>query len=152
MAPEGEGATAQGESEETFGDGEDWDAPGEPGDLSALSAQTEWLNQQSMVSGRCAEPVHVWPPCNLVSSLHAFAEDPRESKRVFSESCRGFRIFFFQSAQLGHQTANRLPSLVMVELGGRRGCPAFNPGRLLWLDCSLQCELTQRLRGCRMAL
>ena len=28
---------------------EAWDAPGEPGDLSSLSAQTEWLNQQPMV-------------------------------------------------------------------------------------------------------
>jgi hypothetical protein len=28
---------------------EAWDAPGEPGDLSSLSAQTEWLNQQPRV-------------------------------------------------------------------------------------------------------
>lgn len=63
MAPEGEGATAQGEEQETFGDGEDWDAPGEPGDLSALSAQTEWLKQQSMVSRAvlCLEQTHVLP-------------------------------------------------------------------------------------------
>eukprot|EP00960_Hanusia_phi_P033570 750519-Hanusia_phi.AAC.2 len=46
MAPDPDGA--QGD-EDTVGDGEDWDAPGEPSELSTLSAQTEWMNQQSMV-------------------------------------------------------------------------------------------------------
>jgi len=45
MAPEGEGGAAQGEGEGVF-DPADWDAPGEPSDLSALSAQTQWMDQQ----------------------------------------------------------------------------------------------------------
>ena len=46
MAAEGE-APEQEDGQQ--GVAEDWDAPGEPGDLSSLSAQTEWLNQQPRV-------------------------------------------------------------------------------------------------------
>ena len=52
MAAEGEatgGGEHEGAQQQDFGAAEDWDAPGEPGDLSSLSAQTEWLNQQPTV-------------------------------------------------------------------------------------------------------
>ena len=51
MAAEGE---APEHEEGQQGVAEDWDAPGEPGDLSSLSAQTEWLNQQPMVGAAAA--------------------------------------------------------------------------------------------------
>ena len=47
-----------------FGDVQDWDAPGEPGDLSSLSAQTEWLNQQPMVQ---SPPICISPPLSQFS-------------------------------------------------------------------------------------
>lgn len=50
MAAEVEATENEQEAQQPdFVQGEDWDAPGEPGDLSSLSAQTEWLNQQPMV-------------------------------------------------------------------------------------------------------
>ena len=45
MAPEVEARASQGEGEDVF-NAADWDAPGEPSDLSALSAQTQWMDQQ----------------------------------------------------------------------------------------------------------
>jgi len=53
MAAEGEAPEQEEPQQQEFGGTEaGWDDPGgEPGDLSSLSAQTEWLNQQQpMVS------------------------------------------------------------------------------------------------------
>jgi hypothetical protein len=58
MAAEGE-APEQEEGQQ--GVAEDWDAPGEPGDLSSLSAQTEWLNQQPMVRNFLARQLRPQP-------------------------------------------------------------------------------------------
>ena len=50
MAAEGEATEHEEPQRQEFGGTEGWDDPGgEPGDLSSLSAQTEWLNQQPMV-------------------------------------------------------------------------------------------------------
>jgi hypothetical protein len=50
MAAEPEALEQDEGQQQDFGAAEDWDAPGEPGDLSSLSAQTEWLNQPPMVA------------------------------------------------------------------------------------------------------
>lgn len=51
MAVEGDAVAEHEEvQKQEISAAEDWDAPGEPQDLSSLSAQTEWLNsQQPMV-------------------------------------------------------------------------------------------------------
>ena len=71
MAAEGE-APEQEEGQQ--GVAEDWDAPGEPGDLSSLSAQTEWLNQQPMVSNfKQANPAPRLQPAGSAARRHAAA-------------------------------------------------------------------------------
>lgn len=63
MAAEGEATEHEEPQQQEFGGTEAWDDPGgEPGDLSSLSAQTEWLNQQPMV---CVFNLwSVWPVRN----------------------------------------------------------------------------------------